>query len=236
MLINEIIEGRMMDEYLYLMSQGSSDDRSKLARQRIPDKVHQVLARYAQKYNPFELRRIISDYFDIDRRDADRFVKDFFTIPDDHVPVRYLNDIDDYDDYDDYDTMRSIKPQIQYDDPVPARRTTVPYGEPGVKPPAKPSAKTSVPTGSITNMRTGTKPLPHKSQAGKPKTTRGPQPRAGGDNNPQYSTGGIEPTDSNIDVLAMQQQGMSPSEIEVALANDLGISRNQAADIIRRSR
>ena len=223
MLINEIIEGRMSDEYLYLMSQGSSDDRSKLARQRIPDKVHQVLARYAQKYNPWQLRRIISDYFDIDRRDADRFVKDFFTNPDDHLPIKYMNDIDD----DDFDT---------YDDPEPARRTTVPYGEPGVKPPAKPSAKTSVPTGSITNMRTGTKPLPHKSQAGKPKTTRGPQPRAGGDNDPQYSTGGIEPTDSNIDVLAMQQQGMSPSEIEVALANDLGISRNQAADIIRRSR
>lgn len=104
-----------------------------------------------------------------------------------------------------------------------------PYPEKQKRPKEKP-----LPPGSIKGFQTSNKPLPHKSQAGKNMATRGPVRKPRGDNNPQHAAG-IDPVDSNIDILAMQQQGMSPREIEIYLQDTLGITRTQAINLIRQS-
>ena len=88
-----------------------------------------------------------------------------------------------------------------------------------------------LPPGSITGFQTSTKPLPSKDHHNKPKTTRGPQNKPRGDDNPQHASG-IIPQDSNLDIQALLQQGMSPVEIEQYLHDVLGMSYSTARHLV----
>jgi len=84
-----------------------------------------------------------------------------------------------------------------------------------------------LPPGSIKGFQSSTKPVPHKSQAGKPQTPNIPQRKPRADDNPQHAAG-IDPVDNRIDILMLQQQGMNPIEIVQYLQDTLGLTRSQA--------